>query len=180
MPRKPKISTPETQESASSAFPVVTFNNQSFEIHPISDRQDDGAYDDAAQFLILGIPTGSKVFSELLRVSKDNPTAIERIAKGASDESGMLSVAMDLVDIVSKSDIEGLLDDLSDVLPKLAAIACHYTDPTVTARDVRNWTKSPINPAMWTAVVQQFKADKLMEQIAALQGVVGEFVGGAQ
>lgn len=180
MPRskKPKIAlvNPEVSDSA-PAYPVVTFNDRSFEIHPMSDRDDDAVYDDAAEFLILGIPVGSKVYSELLRVTNDNPAALDRLENTKLEtEKEQVAFAMDLMDIVTKSNIEHLLQDLRDTLPQLAALACHYTDPTVTARDIRKWSKSPINGQLWRAVIEQFKADNLMGQLGALTAVAGEFV----
>jgi len=156
-------------------YPVVTFGDNTFEIHPIADRDDDYAYDDAARFLTLAIPVGSKVFSEFIKLGEDNPEAIARVQKAQAEGEEVSSVFSDLIGFLATGDFGNLIDEVSDVLPKLTAIACHYTDPDVTERDIKRWTKNPLHKEMWRAVIAQMSADNIMAQIGSLQGMMGEF-----
>lgn len=156
-------------------FTVVQFDGQDFEIHPISDRDDDFAYEDSARFLTLAIPVGSKVLSEILKVGADNQAVSDRIAKAQAENEDQVSVIIDLVGLVSKLDVGSLLDEVSDTLPKLAAIACHYTDPDVTERDIKRWSKGPLNPMLWKTVIAQITADNVFQQVAGLTQLMGEF-----
>lgn len=159
------------------SFPTVVFAGASFEIHPITDRNDDGAYEDSARFLVLAIPTASKVFGHLLKLGADNPAAIERIQRAEKNNEDRFSAGliMDLVGLISQLDMGTLIDEISDAMPVLAAIACHYTDPDVTAADVKKWTKSPMHAEMWKAVIAQMKADNLLGQIGGIRELLGEF-----
>ena len=180
MKKATKLKAVETETKiVEQTFPVVVFDGQEFEIHPISDRNDDWAYEDSARFLTLAIPVGSRVFSEILKLGADNPLVVDRIAKAQANEESTADVIIDLVGLVSKMDVGSLLDDVSDTLPKLAAIACHYTDPDVTDRDIKRWSKSPLNPVLWKAVVAQLKADNVLAQVGDLRSVMSEFSGAA-
>ena len=160
-------------------YPTVTFGNKEFEIHPFSARTDDFVYDDSARFLITAVPVGSKVYNQLFEIQSTNPAAIDRLAKGVSenDDVAAVAVARDLMTILSNKDTKEILEEVFESLPKLAAIACHYTDPDVTEDDIRGWVKSSLDPNLWRAVIEQFKVEKIMEQIGSISGVVKEFGG---
>lgn len=159
-----------------STIKTVELGGRKFEIHPISDRSDSFAYDDSAEFLMLAIPVGSRVFNEMLKLGAENNESISRLSKvDLSDDKSINSASMDLVDIITKSNIENLLRDVSSALPKLAAIACHYTDQDVTEDDVKSWAKSPLNSELWKAVIWQMKADNIIAQITNLKGLMSEF-----
>lgn len=164
----------EVLEKVKPEVTVITLGGNEFEVHPISERDDPFAYDDASQFLMLAIPVGSRLFSELLKISQSNSGLIERLSK-ATDEDSLTGVAIDLVQIVADANVDALLRDISDTLPQLAAIACHYTDLDIRASDIKGWAKSPLNLEMWRIVIGQLRADKVFEQIGALRGLVGEF-----
>lgn len=169
MPRKKKLELVKPQEVK------VTFGGKEFEIHPIADRDDDYAYDDSVRFLVLAIPVGTRVFSELMRLGDTNPKAVERIKDATEKQEDTASVILDLVGLLQKTDFGSLLEEVGDTLPKLAAIACHYTDTSVSERDIRNWTKNPFHKDLWNAVIAQMKADNLLAQIGGLQSLLGEF-----
>jgi hypothetical protein len=176
MSRPRKLKAVPTKLVEETVFPTVTFGGNEFEIHPISDRNDDYAYSDSARFLTLAIPVGSKVFGEFLKLGTDNPAAIDRIQKAQADDEGFSAgLIIDLVGLVSKLDVGTLIDDIADAMPVLAAIACHYTDPDVAAADIKKWAKSPMHPELWKAVIAQMKSDNLLKQISGIQTLLGEF-----
>lgn len=173
MGRPRKIKAVEAIEE--TKYPIVTFGDNQFEIHPIADRDDDYAYEDSARFLTLAVPVGSRVFNELISLGANNQAAIERVTRAQENQEDQASVIIDLVGLLAKGDFGSLLDDVADVMPKLAAIACHYTDPDITELEIKRWTKSPLNKEMWRAVIAQMKCDNVLQQVGSLQGLMSEF-----
>lgn len=183
MPRVKKALSVVPDRPVSESAPVevadsnkIELGGWTYEVRPISDRDDDYAYDDAAEFLILAVPLATKIYGELLKLGTENSDLASQLADiDVEDTAQLASAAAGVVEFLSHLDTGALIREVSETLPALAAIACHYTNADVTARDVRNWAKTPLNHGMWRLVVAQMKAENIFSQLGNLQGLLGEF-----
>ena len=172
---KPRRAKAIEAETKLVEYPVVTFDGRDFEIHPMSDRDDEQVYQDNARFLAIAVPLGTKVYSEIMEAAQNNPAIINRVAKAQQNQEDDVNVIMDLFAILSKLDTGALIEELAEVMPKLAAIACHYTDPDVSVKDIQCWSKGPLNYMLWKATIKQLKAEGIMGQFNQLQDLLSEF-----
>ncbi len=158
------------------SFPIVKFNDREFEIHPLADRQDNFAYDDSVDFLLLAVPMAINVYGKLMKVAQDNPSALAGLA-GAdlNTAEGQTIAVTTLIEFLSHLDSGELIKEIATSLPSIAAIACHYSDVDVLPQEIKEWTKTPLHIDLWRAVLMQLKAENIMGQFSSVQKVISEF-----
>ena len=150
---------------------LVVLGERVFEIRPISNRTDENAYQDASELRALFVPLVIRVIGSLSQAGESKLADLIDHITVSGDQVEPQSI-LDAIAILTKLDLRSILKELFVILPSICTIACHYTDPTVTERDVRRWIKSPLDVNAWQAAVLQITAEDLISEVYELRDSV--------
>lgn len=157
MPRKrittPDVNAPEIPPMPDPFAPVeMHLGERVFMIAPIKERRSDTSFDDSAEFTILALPLVRRMIE--MSMTAQAPS----VDPNASDADKLGDVLLGL----SESNMEGFIRDMQTRLPKLAVYACKASDPAITAQDIKNLAKGPLDPELFNLVIRQVIAEGIL------------------